>query len=104
MLRTLPLSAVLLLPMLGAAQSTSSAPTTIQVTSRIVYVDVTVRDSSGNIVRGLTQNDFHMFEDGKPQQIDYFSAHVYNPVVQPIAKPSSGLEFSNTSTSGSANA
>lgn len=93
---------VLVLPALATAQSTNPAPT-IQVTSRIVYVDVTVRDTAGNVVHGLTQNDFHVFEDGKPQQIDYFTEHVYNPAV-PVAKPASSLVFSNTSTPAQDNA
>ena len=32
-----------------------------------------VRDSSGNIVRGLTAKDFVVSEDGKPQKIETFS-------------------------------
>ena len=32
-----------------------------------------VRDSSGNVVRGLTANDFVVSEDGKPQKIETFS-------------------------------
>ena len=47
----------------------SKAPTSIT----IVSVDVVVRDSSGNIVRGLTAKDFVVSEDGKPQKIETFS-------------------------------
>ena len=39
----------------------------------VVSVDVVVRDSSGNVVRGLTAKDFVVSEDGKPQRIDTFS-------------------------------
>src|SRR5687767_11908427 len=39
----------------------------------IVSVDVVVRDSSGNVVRGLTAKDFVVSEDGKPQTISTFS-------------------------------
>ena len=70
---------LLLSPSLGLAQIATPAPdTTIRITSRIVYVDVVVHDSSGHLVRGLTQNDFKVFEDNKPQQIDYFTAHTYD--------------------------
>jgi len=103
MRRTFSLAAALLLPALAAAQSATPAPATIQVTSRIVYVDVTVRDSAGNIVHGLTQKDFQIFEDGKPQQIEYFSAHVYVPAA-PSVKPASNLAFSNTDTRGQTSA
>ena len=39
----------------------------------IVSVDVVVRDASGNVVRGLTEKDFVVSEDGKPQKIETFS-------------------------------
>jgi VWFA-related protein len=38
----------------------------------IVRVDVTVRDSKGMVVRGLTAKDFTILEDGKPQKIANF--------------------------------
>jgi VWFA-related protein len=39
----------------------------------IVSVDVVVRDSQGNIVRGLTAKDFTVSEDGRAQKIETFS-------------------------------
>jgi VWFA-related protein len=39
----------------------------------VVSVDVVVRDSSGEIVRGLTAKDFVVSEDGKAQKIETFS-------------------------------
>jgi VWFA-related protein len=42
-------------------------------TTQIVSVDVIVRDGSGAIVRNLTENDFEITEDGKPQPIRSFS-------------------------------
>src|SRR5580704_1908436 len=86
------LLAFLLCPALAIAQTApSTADNTIRITSRIVYVDVVVHDSSGHLVRGLTQNDFKVFEDGKPQQIDYFVAHSYDigaprTAAAPVAK------------------
>lgn len=38
----------------------------------MVSVDVVVRDRSGNVVRGLTQNDFTIMEDGRPQEVRTF--------------------------------
>lgn len=89
------LLAVILCP--GASLAQTSPPNTIQVTSRIVYVDVVVRDSAGRIVRGLTEKDFRVLEDGKPQAIQYFSDHTHDAAPQPSGTqlPGSGLEFSN---------
>lgn len=97
MRRILPLLAALLLPALTAAQSANSTAPTIQVTSRIVYVDVIVRDSNGHVVHALTQKDFRVLEDAKPQTIDYFHEHIYNPNLAP-QKAASSLEFSNVNS------
>jgi VWFA-related protein len=50
----------------------ASAPT-LQVYSRETVVDVTLTDASGSPVRGLTQADFGVKQDGKPQSIKSFS-------------------------------
>lgn len=80
-----------------AAMSQAAAPSsdaTLQVTSRIVYVDVVVRDSAGHVVRGLTAKDFGVMEDGKPQTIAFFADHT-NDFAVPVETPASGAEFSN---------
>lgn len=46
--------------------------TTIRVTTRLVQVNVVVRDSHGPI-SGLTKKDFKVFDKGKEQQIALFS-------------------------------
>lgn len=99
MLRDIPLFAVLILPAFSAAQTSGSGPTTIQVTSRIVYVDVIVRDNTGKVVHGLSKDDFRVSEDGKPQTIDYFSEHFYDPAAV-SSEPASPLTFTNGSERG----
>ena len=54
-------------------QGTADQPFSLVTNVNIVSVDVVVRDSSGNIVRGLTAKDFTVLEDGKPQKIETFS-------------------------------
>lgn len=61
-------------------QSEPASPPTLQVTTRLVFVDVLVRDSAGKVVSGLQENDFHLFEDGRPQSIQFFAAHDRGPV------------------------
>lgn len=96
--RVLP---ILLCPVIALGQT--ETPATIQVTSRIVYVDVVVHDGSGHLVRGLTQKDFQVAEDGKPQQIDYFVAHTYDlGAAHPLPPPRAKNEFSNVPVSGPA--
>jgi Ca-activated chloride channel homolog len=47
---------------------------TIRVETSLVTVPVTVTDSDGRFVTGLTQSDFLISEDGKPQEIATFMA------------------------------
>ena len=48
---------------------------TLQVTSRLVFLDVTVLDKKGNpVVTGLGKDDFTITENKKPQRIFSFEA------------------------------
>jgi VWFA-related protein len=97
--------AMLLVPAIALAQSVpddSAPPATIQITSRIVYVDVVVRDDYGRIVRGLTERDFRVFEDGKPQKIDFFRDHTHDALPAPaqVTNKDGSLSFSNVEPGG----
>src|ERR1700757_3110221 len=97
------LFALLLCPALvmGQAAAPAASDTTLHVTSRIVYVDVVVHDAGGRLVRGLTQKDFTVLEDGQPQQIDYFVAHNYDlSAPRPATAPRPRNEFSNVPAAG----
>jgi VWFA-related protein len=61
----------------ATAQQTPTAQPdlTIRTTVRRVVEDVVVTDAQGNAVRGLTQHDFILKEDGKPQSILSFDIH-----------------------------
>jgi VWFA-related protein len=46
---------------------------TIRSDVRLVLLDVSVRDTKGGFVSGLTQDNFTVYEDGKPQKIAQFA-------------------------------
>lgn len=58
---------------LGASAILRGQETTIKTDVNVVNVFATVRDKKGQIVRDLTQADFMLQEDGRPQTIKYFS-------------------------------
>ncbi|HSM84546.1 MAG TPA: VWA domain-containing protein [Candidatus Limnocylindrales bacterium] len=56
----------------------------------LVNVFFTVKDKHGALAPGLKQSDFQIFEDGKPQNIRYFSAESNQPLTLGILIDSSG--------------
>jgi VWFA-related protein len=59
----------------AAKQPSSNDAATLHVSSRLVFLDVTVLDAKGRpVVKGLTQDDFAITEDKKPQKIFSFEA------------------------------
>jgi len=44
----------------------------INVEAKLVYLYVAVRDKKGEVVAGLTQQDFSLEEDGRPESITHF--------------------------------
>ncbi len=66
-----------ILPVFGAAAqgapSDSGAQQTFGVTSKLVFLDVTVLDKKGRpVTTGLTRDDFRITEDNRPQEIFSF--------------------------------
>jgi VWFA-related protein len=62
-----------------------SKPYTLKVTVQRVVLDVVVTDGNQNAVRGLTQSDFSLLEDNKPQTIKSFEAFNFDPVPEYVA-------------------
>ena len=95
--------------LLGAALLSSSLPAQEQadykfrVQSDLVLVNVTVKDKSGSIVRGLKPEDFTILEDNKPQKVVSFDVENIDAVAtQDIAqaKPLPGEPAPATSSAG----
>jgi VWFA-related protein len=64
--------ACLLLSVALDAQGLPQSPT-IRVSTRLVQIEVTVRDKNGPVA-GLTKDDFTFFDHGKPRELNLFSA------------------------------
>ncbi|HEX4946451.1 MAG TPA: VWA domain-containing protein, partial [Blastocatellia bacterium] len=79
---------LLLLALLVTAARTQTTPTqppkpkesaqkqdeaTLRIETELVQIEVVVTDKSGKLIRDLKQADFELKEDGKPQDISYFS-------------------------------
>jgi len=62
---------------------------TIRTTSRLVLLDVSVKDAAGGFVSGLSKDNFKIYENGRLQQITQF-ANADIPVTVGIAVDESG--------------
>jgi VWFA-related protein len=78
----------------GAPQQNSGPSFTLKMNSDIVLTNVVVRDKkTGEVVRGLTEKDFAILENGKPQKIDSFdfqSVDMAAPLNEATVSGSSG--------------
>lgn len=96
-----PLMAVCLLSGLGtiAAQNAPTpAANTLQVRSQLVVLDTVVTDRKGNVVQGLTKDDFTVYENGVKQAIkDFSSADELPPIPAEAAKDRNGNDNWGTS-------
>ncbi len=70
---------------------------TIQVTTRLVSVDVVVQDASGRIVTGLTAKDFVVRENGREQRLAAFTDQTGAPTASAaeVAATRRHYQFSN---------
>ncbi len=89
------LTVLLQLCLLGTSMpAQQTADYTFRVQTDLVLVNVTVRDKSGNIVRGLKSEDFTILEDNKPQKVVSFDVENIDAVAnqdvaqaKPMATP-----------------
>lgn len=66
------------------APSNSGKVQTLKVTTEVVNVYSIVREKKGRLVSDLKQEDFELFEDGKRQEIGYFSRETDTPLTMGI--------------------
>jgi Ca-activated chloride channel homolog len=66
---------------LALAKSPAFGQAPIKVAVNEVIVPVTVTDDKGRFVSNLEQKDFHVFDEGREQRIDYFTRERNQPVV-----------------------
>ncbi len=64
---------VLVIPIPGNRESAYGSQTTIRMEVALVNVIFTAGDRNGSSISGLKADDFLIFENGKPQKIEYFS-------------------------------
>ena len=62
-----------------------SEPLVFRSGVNLVLVDVVARDKKGAVVKGLSKDDFELFEDGKKQDILSFSFEEISAKAEPIA-------------------
>jgi VWFA-related protein len=91
-LRGAAVLAFLLIAALAVAQTSKPAPQ-IRVATRLIQVNVIVRDKRGDPVTGLIRDDFVLLDQGEPQRVAFFSEETDHPS-QPPAAPN---VFSNHS-------
>ena len=67
-------------PAASASASAGTPPTFLSNPTEVI-VPVTATDSKGRFISDLVQSDFHIFDEGREQKIDYFSHEQSQPVV-----------------------
>jgi len=83
----------LLLASIAVAASAQDAPiATLKVETKLVAVSAIVRDKAGQAVAGLTRDNFLLKQDGKPQEIRYFSQGSDLPLTLALMVDTSGSQ------------
>ena len=102
----LGLAGMLVMPLPGQQQSSSGADTgyVLRAESDLVLTNVVVRDAkTGQVVQGLKQSDFTVFENGKAQQIsdfDFESVDMAKPLNEATISGLASSARGKTATSG----
>jgi VWFA-related protein len=84
------LSALSLLPASRLLRAQDAEKPTFAAGVKVVNLFATVRDKKDQIVKGLTKDDFRLDEDGRPQEIRYFSQESNLPLTVGLVVDTSG--------------
>ena len=83
----------------GAADA-QDTDVTLKVTSRLVDVGVIVYDKKGHPVKDLKQEDFEVYDNGRKQEVRFFSEFTgVTPGAQPVAVASTAQKQSYSNRS-----
>jgi VWFA-related protein len=74
-------------PATAPAGSAPGGDLVLKATTRLIQVNVIVRDRKGSPAAGLKKEDFQIFDNGKPQQISVFSMDSSTVLPQVAALP-----------------
>jgi Ca-activated chloride channel family protein len=86
------LTAVGMAAVAGAFAPKLRAQESIKIDVNLVNVAFSVRDASGALVDGLTQDDFEVLEDSAPQKIAYFAKSTDLPLTLGLDVDASGSQ------------
>jgi VWFA-related protein len=87
----IPPPGILAAPQAPAAANstpTNQQPDVIHSSTRLVQLSVITQDSKGEPLTGLQKDDFTVFDEGKPQNIAFFSCVAPPPATPPATLPS----------------
>lgn len=78
----------------SAAHSAATNPPTVtfRTGTEVVALDVVVKDSKGQLVKGLRPSDFRATEDGKPQSLRYVREYTEAQRTPPVPPPPSAAK------------
>ncbi len=89
-------------PLQPSTSSSAQSPYVLKVNSDLVLTNIVVRDKkTGEVVRGLTANDFTLLENGKPQRIstfDFESVDQATPLDEATINGKTGQSIFNAKT------
>src|ERR1700722_866050 len=85
-------SPALLIPLIPLLMLNAQQDKTFSTDVKVVNILATVRNKQGQIVRDLTQGDFTLDEDGRPQTIRYFSKESDLPLTLGLVVDTSGSQ------------